>query len=179
MEPRYQCSFQASEEICLECLKWETYRSPHSIVLQILTWVAIGIIALGYLLIGVVAALNHVPFRVSEDMIFVTVILVVYALCFFLLRYKFSVRNTKRRLEELYHGEFPVIRLSFTEECMVSEAGGETTRLYYSDVKRMYRWKNYLYLRTKSRLIHFLPAEGMENGTLEDLTAYLREKGVR
>lgn len=83
-------------------------------------------------------------------------------------------KNYKQRTEHL-NGKEPSIRMEFADEIRVIEDGSASS-LSYSKVARMYFDAEMLIFVMEYHSAYFAPYSGLQEGTAEELIAFLQEK---
>lgn len=93
--------------------------------------------------------------------------------------YYYMVNTMVKRDLELYEKEVEVETVVREDGTEVTTSFGETIALRYHTVKTVFQTKNYIFLRTKSNLIHIISRNGFTIGTSEDFLRFLKDKGLR
>ena len=96
-----------------------------------------------------------------------------------LIQYFSFRRLTLKRDLEMNNGEYHRSKL-IIDENGITTVDGLNERLYhFSSIKKAKRYRNYVILISKSKLLFFLPADAFTKGAPEDLIVFLKDKGIK
>ena len=88
------------------------------------------------------------------------------------------VRLQKRRIEEVY-GENSQVLTEVTDAGLDRRINDSSQHLDFSSVKRVYKSPNYIYLRSKARILYTFRRNGFLMGDEEAFLHFLTEKGIK
>ena len=88
------------------------------------------------------------------------------------------VRLQKRRIEEVY-GKNSQVFVVVSDTGIEWNVNGSMLHLDFSSVKRAYKSPNYIYLRSKARILYTFRRNGFLAGDEEAFLEFLKEKGIK
>lgn len=88
------------------------------------------------------------------------------------------VRLQKRRIEEVY-GKNSQVLTEVTDAGLDRRINDSSQHLDFSSVKRVYKSPNYIYLRSKARILYTFRRNGFLMGDEEAFLHFLTEKGIK
>lgn len=88
------------------------------------------------------------------------------------------VRLQKRRIEEVY-GKNSQVLTEVTDAGLDRRINDSSQHLDFSSLKRVYKSPNYIYLRSKARILYTFRRNGFLMGDEEAFLHFLTEKGIK
>ena len=90
-----------------------------------------------------------------------------------------NVNVTLKRDLEIHGKPIEVTVIVTDEKITTVQSTGSEIYLNYTDVKKAFQTKKYIYLQTKSNLLCSFKKDGFSFGNKEDFLEFLRNKGIK
>ncbi len=166
MEPIFQNRYVRDKDTVKALYRFILFKSPSAIAIQIL-------LALDFLLI-----LSEWTFRNDTTLILFLLLIPFYYLMR-ILAYFNMTNNLIRRDKEVNKGMPVEVQIDVTEDSLIGTTSAGVNEIPFTSVKKVYRTKKMILLKTKAKQVFLLRADSFTKGTAEDFAAFLRSKGYK
>lgn len=165
MQPLFECRYTHDEEWANDFFRWMYFRRPILWVCYVLLAAMFAVAVYDGMVWG---RLNPLPL-ICPPILLATAVLFAFS----------RPRMTMKRQREMY-GEPVEITLRVTDEQIVAkQSNGAEYHLNYADIRKVMQTPRYVYVKSKTQLVHSFKKDGFTVGTAADFLEFLRCKGVR
>lgn len=163
MEPKFENKHSIDKPFLGELYFYQFFLSPAALILT-------GVLLLALILL----VADGGAFRIFGP---------IYILLFIgsrVYRYFRTVKNYQKRYLEVGEGkEVENTTLVYEDYLHLSTSNGGNNKLPLDRIKNSFSTKNYYFLRSESKLCYAFKKDGFTKGSLEEMIAFLKGKGLK